>query len=199
MEIPVKALSALLAMTVVSTAAAQKAFPTVEQQVTTAVMALPEPMRANATVMGWKAKGGKLEVLRPGSNGMICLAQFAVEEDFHVSCYHEGIDPFMARGRQLREQGITVSARLDSIRYAEVRDGKIRMPGQAALYQIFGNKDSWDAVTGNLTNTRTLFVIYLPGASAATTGLPTTPQANGPWLMNAGTPKAHIMFTPSMR
>jgi hypothetical protein len=54
-------------------------------------------------------------------------------------------------------------------------------------------------VTGNLTNTRTLFVIYLPGASAATTGLPTTPQQNGPWLMNAGTPKAHIMFTPSMR
>lgn len=194
-----KSVVVLLLSSAVSVAGAQKAFPTVEQQITTAVMALPDPMRANATVMGWKAQSGKLEVLRPGTNGMICLAQFAVEEDFHVSCYHEGIDPFMARGRQLREQGIRVPARVDSIRYAEVRDGKIKMPGQAALYQIFGNKDSWDAATGSLTNTRTVFVIYLPSASAATTGLPTTPQLNAPWLMNAGTPKAHIMFTPSMR
>jgi hypothetical protein len=180
-------------------AAAQRALPTVEQQVATAVVALPELMRANATVMGWRTAGGKLEVLRQGTNGMICLAQFAVEENFHVSCYHEGMDPFMARGRQLREQGITVPAKLDSIRYAEVRDGKIKMPTQAALYQVFGNKNSWDAVTGKLTDTRSLFVVYIPGATAESTGLSTAPQQTGPWLMNAGTPKAHIMFQASMR
>src|ERR1041384_4170282 len=76
----------------------QKPFPTTEQQITTAVMALPEIFRADATVMGWKTQGGKLEVLRQGHNGMNCLAQFAVEKRFHISCYHEGLEPFMLRG-----------------------------------------------------------------------------------------------------
>jgi hypothetical protein len=179
--------------------AQQRALPTVEQQIAISVLALPQNMQASATVMGWKTPGGKMEVLRQGTNGMNCLAQFAVEENFHVSCYHEGMEPFMLRGRQLREQGITVPAQLDSIRYLEVREGKIRMPAQAALYQIFGTKTSLDAETGKLSETRSLFVVYVPGATAATTGLSTTPQQTGPWLMNAGTPKAHIMFTATMR
>ena len=177
----------------------QKALPTVDQQIAIAVLALPQNMQAGATVMGWKTPGGKMEVLRQGTNGMNCLAQFAVEENFHVSCYHEGMEPFMLRGRQLREQGITAPAQLDSIRYLEVREGKIKMPAQAALYQIFGTETSLDAATGKLSDTRSLFVIYVPGATAASTGLSTSPQQNGPWLMNAGTPKAHIMFTASMR
>jgi hypothetical protein len=179
--------------------AQQKALPTVEQQIAISVLALPQNMQAGATVMGWKTAGGKMEVLRQGTNGMNCLAQFAVEDNFHVSCYHEGMEPFMLRGRQLREQGITVPAQLDSIRYLEVREGKIKMPAQAALYQLIGTRTSLDAATGKLSETRSLFVVYIPGATAATTGLSTVPQQTGPWLMNAGTPKAHIMFTATMR
>ena len=188
-----------LMLAVTSAGAQQKTLPTVEQQIAVAVLALPQNMQAGATVMGWRTPGGKMEVLRQGTNGMNCLAQFAVEERFHVSCYHEGMEPFMLRGRELREQGITAPAKLDSVRYLEVREGKIRMPAQAALYQIFGEPTSWDAATGKLSNTRSLFVVYIPGATAASTGLSTAPQQSGPWLMNAGTPKAHIMFTATMR
>ncbi len=195
-----RVIAGVMMLVVAGTAGAQqKALPTVEQQIALAVLALPPAMQAGATVMGWKTPGGKMEVLRQGTNGMNCLAQFAVEENFHVSCYHEGMEPFMLRGRQLREQGITVPAQLDSIRYLEVREGKIKMPAQAALYQILGTKTSLDATTGKLSETRSLFVVYIPGATTATTGLSTTPQQTGPWLMNAGTPKAHIMFTASMR
>jgi hypothetical protein len=180
--------------------AQQRPFPTPEQQIAVAVMALPPAMQAGASVMGWRTKGAKMEVLRQGTNGMICLAQFAVEPRFHVSCYHEGMEPFMGRGRQLREQGITAPAQLDSVRYLEVSQGKIRMPGQAALYQIFGDSASWEPANNSLARTNSLFVIYIPGATEASSGLPTRPPANGaPWLMNAGTPKAHIMFTPTMR
>jgi hypothetical protein len=177
-------------------AAAQKALPTVDQQIATAVLALPEGMRPNATVMGWKT-AGKLEVLRQGTNGMNCLAQFAVEENFHISCYHEGMEPFMLRGRQLREQGIT-GAQVDSVRFREVREGKLMVPKQAAMYQLFGTKTSWDPETSKLSGTRSLFVVYIPGATAQSSGLSTAPQQSGPWLMFPGTPKAHIMLQGAM-
>jgi hypothetical protein len=41
-------------------------------------------------------------------------------------------------------------------------------------------------------------VVYIPYATSLTTGLSDKRQENGPWIMNAGTPKAHIMFTPRM-
>jgi hypothetical protein len=179
--------------------AAQKQFPTVEQQIATAVMALPDNFRADATVMGWKTAGGKLEVLRQGTNGMNCLAQFAVEPRFHISCYHEGLEPFMVRGRQLREQGVTVPEKVDSVRYKEVAEGKIKMPVSGALYQLFGSATSWDAATGKLSAVTPLFVMYIPGATAASTGLTTASRKDGPWLMYPGTPKAHIMLTGTMQ
>ena len=130
---------------------------------------------------------------------MICLAQFAVEKKFHVSCYHEGMEPFMLRGRQLREQGVTVPEKLDSVRYAEVSAGKIKMPVSGALYQLFGSETSWDAATGKLSAVTPLFVMYIPGPTAASTGLSTVGRKDGPWLMFPGTPKAHIMLTGTMQ
>jgi hypothetical protein len=41
------------------------------------------------------------------------------------------------------------------------------------------------------------WVIYVPFATAETTGLSTKPVENGPWLMDPGTPGAHIMITPT--
>jgi hypothetical protein len=181
-----------------SPALAQKAHPTVDQQIATSVMALPEGLRAGATVMGWKTPSGKMEVLRQGTNGMNCLAQFAVEKNFHVSCYHEGMEPFMLRGRQLRDEG-TTGTQVDSVRFREVRDGKLRMPVSGALYQLFGSDSSWNATTGKLSGVRSLFVMYIPGATTQSTGLSTAPRQDGPWLMFPGTPKAHIMISGSMQ
>jgi hypothetical protein len=192
-------LASLVAGVVLPQAAAAQAkpFPTVEQQIATSVMAMPESMRGGATVMGWKTAGGKLEVLRQGTNGMNCLAQFAVEELFHISCYHEGMEPFMLRGRQLREQGVT-GPQVDSVRFREVREGKLKMPTSAALYQLFGSKTTWDMETGKLSGVRSLFVMYVPGATTQSTGLSAAPRQDGPWLMFPGTPKAHIMISGSM-
>jgi hypothetical protein len=191
-----RALAALVLLA--APVAAQKQFPTVDQQIATAVLAMPEGLRAGATVMGWKTQGGKLEVLRQGTNGMNCLAQFVVEKNFHISCYHEGMEPFMLRGRQLREQGVTGNG-IDSVRYKEVSEGKIKMPVSGALYQLFGSDSSWNATTGKLTGPiRSLFVMYIPGATAQSTGLSTAPRQDGPWLMFPGTPKAHIMISGSM-
>lgn len=175
--------------------AAAQAAPPANQQIAAAVLALPEKMRDEAGVMGYKTVG-KLELLRPAKNGMLCLADDPAEAKFHVSCYHESMDPFMARGRVLRSTGVK-GAQVDTARFAEVKAGKIKMPeAPASLYQIFG--DSYDAATNTVTNGNALFVVYIPFATEKSTGLSTTPSNTKPWLMLPGTPKAHIMFSLSM-
>ena len=72
--------------------------PTVEQQIAASVQALPKDLQDGATVMGYRS-ANKLETIRSGKNGMTCLALFVVEPNFHVACYHNGMEPFMSRGR----------------------------------------------------------------------------------------------------
>ena len=55
-----------------------------------------------------------------------------------------------------------------------------------------------DAGTGSAPKARPLFVVYIPYATAASTGLSAVPTEGTPWIMFAGTPKAHIMFVPRM-
>ena len=120
-----------------------------------------------------------------------------MEKSFHVACYHEGMEPFMARGRELRAQGAK-DPKVDTVRFAEVASGKLKMPKMATLYQIFGKANSWDAATGKVTDASTLLVVYVPGATAESTGLSPAPTKIGPWIMYPGTPKAHIMISGSM-
>jgi len=54
------------------------------------------------------------------------------------------------------------------------------------------------AATGEAKGARKLFVVYMPYATTATTGIPTTAKQGEPWLMFPGTPKAHIMLIGSM-
>jgi len=177
-------------------AQAQRSLPTPDQQIAAAVLALPAPMQAGATVMGYRS-ADKLETLREGKNGMTCLALFAVEKNFHVACYHDGMEPFMARGRELRAQGVK-DPKVDTVRFAEVASGKLKMPKMAALYQVFGKANSWDAATGKVSDASTLLVVYVPGATAESSGLSPVPTKVGPWIMYPGTPKAHIMISGAM-
>ena len=78
--------------------------PTAEVQLKTAVLAAPEEKRAGAMVYGYDAKG-KFVVLRKGSNEIICLADNPTQKGFSVSCYHQDLEPFMARGRELKDAG----------------------------------------------------------------------------------------------
>ncbi len=165
------------------------------EQIAAAVTALPEDMRAGATVLGY-VTSGKLVTIREGKNDMICLAQEPGAKSFHSACYHKSMDPFMARGRMLRQQGVT-GAQVDTVRFAEVKSGKIKMPEQPAmLYQIFGG--TFDPATAKVTGGNSLYVTYIPFATPESTGISAKPTDKGPWIMFPGTPKAHIMYTGKM-
>ena len=187
---------AILSPALVSFRATQSiALPSPEQQIADAVTPLPDELKAGAAVLGYLSPG-KLSSLRPGKNGMICLASDPSQKVFHPACYHEGMEPFMARGRELRAEGVKAE-QVDTVRFAEVKSGKLKMPTQPSmLYQIFGG--SFDAETGKVTGGSRLYITYIPFATTATTGMTTQPSAKSPWLMFPGTPKAHIMFSVGM-
>lgn len=165
-------------------------------QIAAAVMPLPAQFRADATVFGYTPGTRGLVTLRAGQGAFNCLADDPAEPRFHVACYHNSLEPFMLRGRELRAQGIT---NVDSVRYAEINAGKLKMPpGPAALYSLTLASGGTPDANGEVAGARPLFVVYVPFATAESTGLPTQPAGNGPWLMLPGTAKAHIMFTPRM-
>jgi hypothetical protein len=169
--------------------------PPTEEQIAQAVQATPPQDRAGATVFGFTADGS-MTTLREGSNGLICLADDPTRDGWSVACYHESLDPFMARGRELRAQGVTDSGELAQRRWAEADAGTLSMPEKpATLYVMTG--DGWDAASGTVTNSFLRWVIYTPWATPEDTGLPTAPTGPGaPWLMFPGTAGAHIMITP---
>ena len=171
---------------------AETTIPSVYWQITTAVLAAQESDRENATVMGYRSDGS-LDVLRQGSNELICLADDPKKKGFSVACYHKSLEPFMQRGRDLRKEGKTEKEIFD-MREEEIKAGTLEMPNGALLAVLTGkvNED-----TQEIEDKFLRWVYYIPFATPEGTGLPLAPQIpGGPWIMNPGTHRAHIMMTP---
>lgn len=169
--------------------------PSAERQTREAVMPAPEAQRDGATVLGY-APAGNLVTLRAGAGELICLADDPSDPRFHVACYHKDLEPFMARGRALRAEGKD-RAVIDSVREAEIEAGTLVMPrAPRALFSLSAPADSVDTATGEARGLSPLYVVYVPYATEASTGI-TTKAAHGvPWLMFPGKPWAHIMVVP---
>jgi hypothetical protein len=176
---------------------AQTAIPTADIQIKLAILAAPDEKRANATVMGY-TPDGKLAVLRKGSNEMICLADDPKQKGFNVSCYHKDLEPFMKRGRELKAEGKN-QADLIKIRDEEARAGKVTLvKNPSTLFVYSAKEEDCDLVTGTVKNGYLRYVIYIPYATTESTGLPLKQDAPGmPWIMDPGTPRAHIMINPA--
>lgn len=162
-------------------------------QIASAVAAAPEDRRDAAAVFGYDSDGQFVE-LRKGQNEIICLADDPTDDRFQVACYHESLDPFMARGRELKAEGV-VSVDSMSKRHEEADAGTLALPeAPTALYNLGGPLEIFDAETGAINGGYWVWSIYTPYATEVSTGLPTTPQTPGaPWIMRPGTASSHIM------
>ena len=103
----------------------------------------------------------------------------------------------MARGRTLRGEGKT-SREIFDIREKEAKEGILKMPEQAStLHLLEGKEGYFDAEVNEVKNANYRYVVYIPWATAESTGLPLKPLVEGgPWIMDPGTHRAHIMITP---
>jgi len=173
---------------------AQEAAPTAASSDPAALAVLPiaEADRATATVLGYE--DGGLVVLREGTGAFICMTDNPSDERFQVLCYHKSLEPYMARGRELRAEGISGKAGIEK-RWEEIDAGELEMPRHpAALHQLFGSDPA--AVTlENADSLGRLTVIYMAYATVEDTGLLGQPSRGEPWLMYPGKPTAHVMIS----
>jgi hypothetical protein len=167
--------------------------PPPDQQLAAAILAAPEERRAEAGVLGYN-QAGIVVTLREAKNDLICLADNPQDDSFSVACYHKDLEPFMARGRELQEQGVTGKER-HAQRNKEVEEGKVVMPREARMLYVLTGK-GFDPAAGEIKEAYLRWVVYVPFATPESTGLSTDPAPGKPWLMNGGTPGAHIMISP---
>ncbi|MCO6498702.1 MAG: hypothetical protein J5I50_13690 [Chitinophagaceae bacterium] len=165
-------------------------------QIKTALLAAPADQKDNATVLGYDASG-KLVTLRKGDGKLVCLADDPKKEGISVACYSANLEPFMARGRELLAEGKTEKEK-QKIRNQEIDEGKLVMPKEPnILYVLNGAEANYNKTTGELKDGNIRYAFYVPYATQESTGMSTKPSIPGmPWLMEAGTAKAHIMIVP---
>ena len=192
-------MKAILLLTVMCTCYqcfSQNDVPSADVQIKSALLAAPKEKRDSCTVYGYSADK-QFIVLRQGTNELICLADDPNDSGFSAACYVKELEPFMQRGRELRKQGMDDKQVFDT-RGKEVEAGTLQMPKQpAALFVYTADDKDFDRTTGEVKNGYLRSVIYIPYATSASTGLPESPSGKGmPWLMNAGTYRAHIMINP---
>ena len=183
-------------MTVCYQCYAQNDVPSADIQIKSALLAAPQEKRDSCTVYGYSADK-QFILLRKGTNELICLADDPDQAGFSVACYYKDLEPFMQRGRELRKQGMNDQQVFDT-REKEVNAGSLQMPKQPASLYVYSAEDKdFDHTTGEVKNGYLRYVIYVPYATAASTGLPEKPSGKGmPWIMNPGTYRAHIMINP---
>lgn len=167
-----------------------------EIQIKTAVQAAPAEDRDGAMVYGYDDTG-EIVLLRKGTNNKVCIADDPNFDGIQVACYSIKLEPFMARGRELKAEGKSEIEKRE-IRKKEVESGKLKMPDSpSTLYVLSGSEEDYNKETGELTNGKFRYAVYMPYATIESTGLPAKPEAPGmPWLMDPGTHRAHIMISP---
>jgi len=167
-----------LAVGAASTAAAQSKAAKIAQ----AMAAGPASITKNATIKDWPDKSGKMATLREGSNGWTCLPSEPVSQynKNDAMCLDPTFTDFM-------------------MALIENRAPKVTKIGYA--YMLTTNQ--WGSNTDPLAKGPTadnqwhkmgphVMVVYPDSALLA--GLPTRPSMMGPYVMQAGTPFAHVMW-----
>lgn len=186
----------LIPIFILSLIACQAQIPDKEGQIAAAVQAAPPEKQAQATVYGFDENGKKV-LLRQGNNEQICVSDDPNKEGFSVVCYHKDLQEFMRRGDELRAEGMRPDAIFET-REEEAKSGKLKMPTHpTTLHVLSGPNGKYNVETGKVENANLRYVVYVPFATAESTGLPIRPLVpGGAWLMNPGTHRAHIMITP---
>src|SRR5688500_669680 len=153
----------------------QNIIPWREIQIKTALLAAPPEKKDSATVYGYSEKK-EFILLRKGFNELVCIADDPSEKGFSAACYHKDLEPFMQRGRDLRKEGKSGQQIFD-LREKEVKSGTLKMPKMpTTLFVYTGTDSNYNRTSGEVAKGYLRYVVYIPYATAASTGLPLKPS-----------------------
>ena len=169
-------------------------------QIAAALLPLPESMRAGATVVS-RGEGGKISVLREGSNDIVCTSDHTRDQIFYVNCFHKLIVALRNRSAEvaaeLRRAGKTADQKVvfDLIDQ-EIKAGKLKLPDHPVMgFQMRGPLSGYNPATNTVSSEiKTWQMVEIPYATAASLSLPEESKPGIPWVMFPGTWDAHIMI-----
>ena len=165
------------------------------QMIAAAVLPLPTQLRAGATVVRLNSSL-EPEVLRKGTNGMVCIADTPTDDRFDVRCYRDIFIPVVYRAFQL---GYRVSGEKVG---AEIKAGKLQLSREpTAGYRCLGPAAGYDAARNAIdARIECWQSIHFPFRTAAEVGfpdeadVPESQQRSTPYVMSSGTYWSHVMI-----
>jgi len=170
--------------------------PSAKEQIATAVLPLPAPMRAKAGVIGY-APDMTLVTLRNSNNGMVCTATQPGDSSFDVRCYHESLQPIVRRMRELHSHGLS-SSEISRVVDSEIQQKKLTVPDQpTAGYRMLGPIGAYSPATNTVgREIESWQSIHFPYKTAAQIGLAEEGQVprTTPYVMSSGTFWSHVMI-----
>ena len=150
-----------------------------------AVLALPENLRNQATVIKWKPDF-MYDTLRKGTNGLVCYDRsgFPEQQPFSVEC--TSVANLDRQAQNLKAEALADRTKTQAMLADEEKNGTRVKPAFGSVWYHLSGADQEHA--------RRHLTIAVPGATAQSLGLPDKPTQNGIWIMNAGTTTAHLMI-----
>jgi hypothetical protein len=166
-----------------------------DQAVAAAVLPLPAALQKNATVVRIDADG-QPQMLRSGTNGMVCIADKPGDAQFDVRCYRESFIHVVYRTFQL---GASVASPKVG---AEIAAGKLKLSNEpTAGFRCLGPAGSYDPVANSVTGDgRCWESVHFPFRTAREVGFPDMDEVpenlrkTVPYVMASGTYWSHVMI-----
>ena len=157
---------------------------TPDEAIERALAAAPNRLKADATVIKWKADN-TYDTLKKGTNRLVCYDRSGDpgQQPFAVQCTNLGNLDRVAQNRKF--DAMTDKAARQAALDAAEKDGTRVKPEYGSVWLTMSGADQDHA--------RIHTTIAVPGATTQSTGLPDKPAQGGAWIMNAGTTTAHIM------
>jgi hypothetical protein len=164
------------------------------QSIAGALLPLPEPLRAGASVVRVDASS-HLDTLRQGTNGMTCIADAPNDDTFDVRCYRDTFIPVVYRAFYFRPIDNRALA-------AEIKAGTFKLSAEpTAGYRCEGPISAYDASRNEVSAAIECWQsVHFPFRTAAEVGLseeaavPERLQRDVPYVMASGTFWSHVMI-----
>lgn len=155
-----------------------------------AVTALPDQLKAQATVIKWNADHQTYTTLRKGTNNLVCYDRsgFPQQLPYSTECTSMGNIERVKQNLKFEALGDRMKTQ-EAIKQAEMSGTRVKPEYGSVFYHGMGQEPNADP-----SKLRHHMTIAVPGATAQSTGLPDKPAPGMVWVMDAGTTGAHLMI-----